>query len=391
MLRLGNNSAYHGKCMYLVSWPVHPLPWACRASACAAPRRSHRDVTTPQANHRGWSDFFIDMYVSGCRGVPLSRWAVAWRCRLALRHVPVQPLQACRLGVPHAQTRGPAPPRHRPAPLQEGGGHGLPSLHLLPARPALHPAVQQGWHPGHRGERSVPSAHAVCTSGLPAWLPAPRALGAATTVRARLPGRVLLPTPFLLAPAPRRSPALRHPRSSTAGWMSSCLAGPRTACWCTRRAPAARRWGRLRASAWGNAAFTRLAACTNRAGAAAAAVLRAHPAASVRPAHAAPTPWALLDAGPVAAAQARHAALRLHAQAARAGKAPSVSPAGASVCSGATPARDPRSFAALHGRGQRTLLLLPHLKAPCIDVCLLLQPPPHAGCRWPSRLTRRRC
>jgi hypothetical protein len=27
-----------------------------------------------QANHRGWSDFFIDMYVSGCRGVPLSRW-----------------------------------------------------------------------------------------------------------------------------------------------------------------------------------------------------------------------------------------------------------------------------------------------------------------------------
>lgn len=45
VLKLGSNEVYSGKCMYL-------------------------------ANHRSWGDFFVDMYVTGCRGVPLSRRAV---------------------------------------------------------------------------------------------------------------------------------------------------------------------------------------------------------------------------------------------------------------------------------------------------------------------------
>lgn len=39
---------------------------------CLLPTRSAR-----QANHRGWTDFFVDMFVSGARAVPLSRCAVA--------------------------------------------------------------------------------------------------------------------------------------------------------------------------------------------------------------------------------------------------------------------------------------------------------------------------
>lgn len=31
---------------------------------------------TAQANHRGWSDFFVDMYAVGARALPLSRRAV---------------------------------------------------------------------------------------------------------------------------------------------------------------------------------------------------------------------------------------------------------------------------------------------------------------------------
>lgn len=96
VLKLGSNEVYSGKCMYLVSlfrrvWRSRLLFLLRNASTSRWAERTHQrlhkqDVllitgdalpaSPPQANHRSWGDFFVDMYVTGCRGVPLSRRAV---------------------------------------------------------------------------------------------------------------------------------------------------------------------------------------------------------------------------------------------------------------------------------------------------------------------------
>lgn len=54
----------------------HPTP----SSAAWRPHSHHSPHLPPcrQANHRGWADFFVDMFVTGARAVPLSRWGAPW-------------------------------------------------------------------------------------------------------------------------------------------------------------------------------------------------------------------------------------------------------------------------------------------------------------------------
>lgn len=220
------------------STPALTLGTVLNSAAC---RQRTRPPTVPQCNHRGWADFFVDMYATGARAKALSRCPpaslLAGACPLGLPPrrggAGGMRLDACLLAA--------APSSLHPA---WGGGGDSP---LRAASRCLAPAGSQWARPSPPSPPpscpSSPSCSSTeATSGTQRW-GCGRTFGCVTVARrcAATGPRRTRPQPCLdLLPARLRKmlfsywpphcplPLRRH-RSSTSGWTLSWPRGRRWA------------------------------------------------------------------------------------------------------------------------------------------------------------------